>query len=971
MDTADRVAGSMPRTALIGRDAELGVLDDVLDTLGGGDGAMVAVDGEPGIGKTRMLAELQARAQRRGFTVHRGAASEFERDQPFAVIADALDAAVAADAGLLDGLAPAMLEELAELLPSLRARAGAGAAKVTDERFRAHRAVRGLLEELAADAPVVVVLDDLHWADAATVELILALLRRPPGRPALLVVAFRTGEMPERLAAALADRRVTRMTLRPLDRAEAAVLLEDRLEARHHDAAYREAGGNPFYLEQLTRSTSWADDDAGKVIGMLVPPAVAASLSAELGGLGADARALLQGAAVAGEPFEADLAAAAASLDVTAALTALDDLLERDLVRQADLPRRFRFRHPLVRRAVYDGTPGGWRIGAHGRLAAELADRGAPAAEQAPHLELCAVRGDEAAADVLLEAGRGAIARAPAAAARWVGAALDLLPVASRVRRAELLVVQATALRAGGDLEACRAALVDGLAVLGDDDADAEQSAGLTVSLAACEHWMGLHDAARRRLLRAFDALPRVPSPTGVMLGVELTIDGLYHADPEEACTHGERALEAARALGDPFLVMLGASALCLAEVCGERTAAARVHIEEALTHLAFVSDEQLATDVETFYVLTWALTYLDRYDEALASADRGLELARAHGRGHMLVPLMLSKTFALQMTGRLRESLETAEVAADSARLAGNPQHVFWTLWEIGLAHWLLGDVQQAFVFCQQSEEVARGRGRNMPASAEPGWMLGLTRIAMGDRERGYAVMLEAIGGIEASNVTTGERVMAFENLADHALAIGDLDGAWAAAERAVALAERLDRDLARGWAHRVRANVALAAGDVDAAVRDARAAVASASVVGARLEVGPARLTLGRALALTGTRDDAVAELRAAERELDEIGARGQRDQARAELRRLGARTETRGPAPSELSGVAALTPREREIADLVCDRRTNPEIAATLFLSEKTIETHLRNAFRKLDVSSRVDVARAIELARRDAA
>jgi predicted ATPase len=186
----------MSPAALIGRDAELGALHDVLETLAGGDGGMVAVDGEPGIGKTSVLAELQAQAERRGFTVYRGAASEFERDQPYAVVADALDAAVAADAGLLDGLAPAMLEELAELLPSLRARAGASVAKVTDERFRAHRAFRGLLEELAADAPLVVILDDLHWPDVATTELILALLRRAPGRPALLVSSLTSGAPP-------------------------------------------------------------------------------------------------------------------------------------------------------------------------------------------------------------------------------------------------------------------------------------------------------------------------------------------------------------------------------------------------------------------------------------------------------------------------------------------------------------------------------------------------------------------------------------------------------------------------------------------------------------------------------------------------------------------------------------------------------------------------------------------------------
>jgi DNA-binding NarL/FixJ family response regulator len=105
-------------------------------------------------------------------------------------------------------------------------------------------------------------------------------------------------------------------------------------------------------------------------------------------------------------------------------------------------------------------------------------------------------------------------------------------------------------------------------------------------------------------------------------------------------------------------------------------------------------------------------------------------------------------------------------------------------------------------------------------------------------------------------------------------------------------------------------------------------------------------------------------VTALREAERTLDECGSTRARDELRRELRRLGARTEKRGPATEEESGVAALTKREREIADLVHDRRTNREIAATLFLSDKTVESHLRNIFIKLSVSSRVDVARAID-------
>ncbi|HEY3190279.1 MAG TPA: LuxR C-terminal-related transcriptional regulator, partial [Solirubrobacteraceae bacterium] len=118
------------------------------------------------------------------------------------------------------------------------------------------------------------------------------------------------------------------------------------------------------------------------------------------------------------------------------------------------------------------------------------------------------------------------------------------------------------------------------------------------------------------------------------------------------------------------------------------------------------------------------------------------------------------------------------------------------------------------------------------------------------------------------------------------------------------------------------------------------------------------------GRALAAAGRREPAIAALRMAESELDACGSARVRDEMRRELRRLGARAEVRGPASADDSGIGSLTKRELEIARLVTDRRTNREIASTLFLSDKTVESHLRNIFAKLGVSSRVDVARAVE-------
>jgi DNA-binding NarL/FixJ family response regulator len=147
------------------------------------------------------------------------------------------------------------------------------------------------------------------------------------------------------------------------------------------------------------------------------------------------------------------------------------------------------------------------------------------------------------------------------------------------------------------------------------------------------------------------------------------------------------------------------------------------------------------------------------------------------------------------------------------------------------------------------------------------------------------------------------------------------------------------------------------------------ALASAAKADAAGARIEAASSRILAGRALAAAGERTRAIDLLRDAEAELDDCGALSGRNHARRELRKLGARSEPRGPATAADSGLESLTAREREIAELVRKRKTNPEIAAQLYLSKKTVESHLRNIFMKLAASSRMEVALIVERARRE--
>jgi DNA-binding NarL/FixJ family response regulator/tetratricopeptide (TPR) repeat protein len=962
------------RARLVGREDERGALEAVLDTLSGGEPAYVTLEGEPGIGKTRMLDELRALAEGRGHVVLSGAAAEFEREMPFSVWVDALDAyVVSQDLGRHDAWDDVLGAELGQVLPSLRAANGAGAA-VADERYRVHRAVSRLLALLAEDKPLVLVLDDLHWSDGASVELLAALARREPDAPVLVALGFRPGPVAQRLHAALAGPRVRRLRLEPLTQAEAAQLL-DHLDAGRASAIYRYGGGNPFFLEQLGRvdgggTTASKVGPAPEAGDTGVPPAVAAAIAAELGTLTDGSRTLLNAAAVAGEPFELDLAAAIAGMEAAQALSALDDLLDADLIRPTQVPRRFVFRHPLVRRAVYESQGVGRRLDSHARAAEALTARGADAAERAHHVEQSAAQGDAAAIELLLEAGRQVAPRAPRAAARWYEAALRLLPSGDSDRQVSVRVSLASALRSCGELERCRATLLEAIELLPPEST--VRRVEMTTLCAAVEHWQGRHAEAHQRLERAWDEVPDRTTAAAAALQMELGVDGLYELDFEQTLAMGRGALETARALGDPALIGAAASALCLGEAAAGEIGAAREHREEALRHVDRLSDAELAPRLEALYYLGWAENYLEHYEEAIAHVDRGIAIARSAGEGRLLVPMMLVKGFPFEMQGRMAEAVEVCETAIEAARLSANPHYLFWALFELGWAHYYSGDLEAAIAAGEESARVGgRLAGGTMPsAGGGPGWQIACARFEAGDVERAREEM-RALGSDELEHKIPVERCFDWETLGLVELASGNVDAADAYARRAEENAEQLGLRVPAAVAQRARAAVQMARGDPLEAARSANRSWDAAASVGADLQAAFSRGLAGRALAAGGERAGAIEALREAERVCDRCGSVRFRDEMRRELRKLGARAEVRGPAAADDSGMASLTKRELEIAELITDRLTNPQIATKLFLSKKTVESHIRNLFVKLGASSRVEVARIVERDRRERA
>jgi len=954
------------RVGLIGRDQEIAAAEVVFDSLTEEPGA-IAIAGEPGIGKTRLLAELCERADERGHLVLNGRGAEFERELPFGAFADALDAYLAAQEGRrLKGLAMDRLGELAQVFPSL---AGMGDAPTgsQDERFRTHAAVRELLALLSYESPLTLAIDDVHWVDAASVELIAHLLRRPPDGPVCLVLAHRSGQLGPQLATAIDDAEreelLTTIEVEGLSRTEAESLLES-LDPADREETYRLSGGNPFYLEELVRSAGSGQTPGGPVNGagtVGVPDRVAAALARELNSLPEADGELARGAAVAGESFEPELAAEAAGVSESDALAAIDELLDLDLIRTTEAPRRFRFRHPIVHSAVYESAKPGWRLAAHARAAAVLERQGASALSRARHIECSAKPGDLAAVALLTEAGQAAHPRAPAAAAHWYGAALRLISDGDPGARLALMVPMAQALGYAGRLEEARETL-DAILELIDPEQLAVRGK-VAASAAQIDQLLGRHQQARDGLEAALAELPGTGSPEATELKLQLAGACFFNGDFDGLRRWIAEALEEARARGDRATEATATGTLGSAEYMVDDLDPARARLDEAEDLLAEIDDEQIAGRLHSIVWCAMTEVYLERFDRAMSLFARAMSVAHATGHGHVTTLTRIGQGLVHLWRGELDRATELLDAAAQQALLTRNDQFLTWALWARCWGETLAGDIPAALRFGRQSVKAA-GDAKD-PISAFAACHLAEARLEAGDDPAGCRdQVLEAVGGSATPLVERGFKSRWYELLTRLELAAGDPDAASKWSDLATEAAEGLSLDGRSAEALRAHAAVALARDDFQAAAEAATSAAALAERGGLPVDEARARILAGRALAKTD-REDAVAELERARAELDSIGAARYRDEAARELRALGRRT-TRPKRGRESigEGVASLSAREREVADLVALGHTNKEIAAELYLSEKTVESHLSRIFGKLGASKRAQVAAAME-------
>jgi len=891
-----------------------------------------------------------------------GRAAEFEQDLPLAALAEALEPYLARiDIARLGLDEHAHLAPLRGVLPFLRAPDAAVADRAgPDQRHQTLRALHALLEALAADRPLVLALDDLHWADSASVDLLCRALARGIASPSLLLLALRPRQAEERLQTALweAERRgrVARIELQPLSPEDSAKLLVGVADRAQRDVIYRESGGNPLYLEQLAGAgerTVALPTEHGGAPEAGVPAAVGATIRGEARAHSPTARALLDGAAVAGDPFELALAASAAGIDEREAHAALDELVGGGLIGATDTPWRFRFRHPIVRRAVYHGAGAGWRIGAHERVAAALEARGSPASARASHVERSAQPGDLGAVGVLTAAGHETFRHAPVSAARWFEAASRLLPEDERHRdeRLRLAGQRATALGIGGRIDEGLQALNEFLALSPNEPSELRLRAA--VFAAIFNELLG-DPGAGRRILRAERA--RLADQTGsdaADLNRELAFTYFFDGDWAAMAGSARDAL----ACECEGMVRVGAlAALALAEFGRHDLDELRRSTSAAAALFDDLSDDEVAGHHPGIAGwLGWAEVCSERYVDAIAHLERGIGIARLGGLRDMAVGLLFIKVQALALTGRLDQLRADAQAATEASLLTTSNLLLSWAMTARCQASLLAGELHEAVRFGERGAVAAT----SSPASGIARLQLAEALLEVGQPQRCREELTKADGLPDLPPFPLYE-ARCLELLARAQLALGDDGAAEWLTRRAESTAGRTALALPRAYAGRARAALLLHCGDPEAAVEAALGSCSAATAANAPIEAARGRIIAGRALAAAGQRTAAIEQLHAAHEQLAGFGAVLYSDEAARELRRLGRAVVRERDEHAPLG----LTPRELEVIELVAAGRTNREIASELVLSVRTVDRHVSRIFQKLGVKSRIAALSAFE-------
>ncbi|GAA4462422.1 ATP-binding protein [Phytohabitans houttuyneae] len=924
-------------SSLIGRRRHLDRTREWITALAAGRGRAVLVEGEPGIGKSSLMRAAADDAKTAGCQLFWASCDELSQAFPLLPLLDALESAPV-DRG------PA---EIAELL-----RAESVPGNGVDQVAAATERLLSLVDELCTGAPVLLVVDDLQWADAATVQTLGRLVRTVHQLPLLVAGVTRPVPIREDLKAlSRSVRPADRLRLHSLSDAEVARLVQNTTGGRPGPRLLQLAGGaagNPLYVTELVDALARGgaltmDDGLVEATGTRTPGSLSAAIADRVEFLSAPGRGLLRAAALLGVDFSVSELAMVSGQSVGELMPVLDEAILAGVLRENDFA--LAFRHPLIRAALYEEMPAAVRAAWHRDAARALARGGAPAERVARQL-LPAFQDDGATgvADEwmvqwLVDAGQRLVARAP-------GAAIPLL------RRAVAAIPAGVAPH---DLLACR--LADALYKSGDPGGGADVATGALEYVTRHDYLVDLHwtrtqcwavegraEEALAALERALEApIPATRHRLLVLKARTLCMLGRLDLAGQVA----ESALQKATDAGDRWTIGWALGTLIFAQAMRGESAQALPLFDRALTVAETepgLADLRLGLQINQAAVLG----NLDRQEEAIPAAVQARQMADEVGNLVRLAQAQSTLGELLFETGRWDDALAEVDLVS---QIPKNPPTECLDLGIAAKIRLHRADPAAARHLAEAEEHAARLGDLVICALA---LARSLAREQAGAPKEALAELMDGMLDTEEMEESAGLLAEATRL----AIEVGDVKTARTLVERAESMAGDSD----------VPHHLAVAPHCRGLLDRDPELLLAAAEHYAAAKRPLPRAQALeaaGAALAERGDLGGARAHFTSAHAIYSELGAEWDLARTQAKFRSYGIR---RGPHARHRradSGWDSLTPTEMKVAGLVAEGMSNPQIAAHLFLSRRTVQTHVSHILAKLQLHSRTEIAREASL------